>query len=60
MVELPPIKGATNPTGETVTLPDGSIYKGEMADGKPHGHGEMKKATGTVIIGNFHNGLPHG
>lgn len=43
---------------DVVTLQDGSQYKGEMKDGKPHGFGHLKMKDGSVCNGYFNNGQP--
>lgn len=45
---------------ETLTLTDGSNYKGQHRNGKPHGHGEQTWADGKLYKGEFRNGVPHG
>ena len=41
---------------QTITLPDGDKYVGEVKDGKWHGQGTYTRANGTVTKGTFRNG----
>ena len=43
-----------------ITLPDGSRYKGELRDGKPHGQGVMTTPDGERQEGEFRDGKLHG
>src|SRR3972149_6175933 len=47
---------------EFLELPDGSIYEGEVKDGKPHGQGILLSEKGDWIHyeGDFLEGLPNG
>lgn len=47
---------AASSSGNT-TLPDGSIYTGELKNGVIHGEGELQWADGRHYRGNFANGL---
>ena len=42
------------------TLPDGSVYEGEMLGGKPNGYGLRKLTNGDVFDGQHKSGLAHG
>ncbi|MES2504580.1 MAG: hypothetical protein V4534_06860 [Myxococcota bacterium] len=42
------------------TLPDNSVYTGGMKDGRPHGQGTVKYASGGVYVGDMKKGLPNG
>lgn len=41
-------------------LPDGSVYQGDMLNGKFHGNGTLKYADDSYYKGEFVNGLFHG
>jgi len=41
-------------------LPDGGLYKGELLDGKFHGHGELLYQAGSYYVGSFKAGVFHG
>lgn len=43
-----------------ITLPDGSVYTGEMRNGRFHGQGELNGGNGDHYKGGFENGLIHG
>ncbi|MCL2186335.1 MAG: Fe-S cluster assembly protein IscX [Treponema sp.] len=43
-----------------LTLEDGSVYEGEIADGKPHGKGKLIRANGEIYEGDFKSGKYHG
>jgi len=41
-------------------LPDGSVYKGDIKDGKFHGQGKLVFAEGGYFKGSFAKGVQHG
>ena len=41
-------------------LPDGSVYEGELLQGRLHGEGRLESPRGTVYEGEFRRGLMHG
>ncbi len=45
---------------ESIKLPDGSTYAGDMKDGKPSGEGTMTFPDGSKYIGAFRDGVPNG
>ena len=47
-------------TRGTVTLPDGSIYNGELRADKFHGEGTYTEPDGTRYVGEFRNSRLHG
>ena len=48
------------PIYETLSLPDGSEYKGEHVNGKPHGRGTTVTSQGSRFAGTFRYGKRHG
>lgn len=44
----------------TLTLPDGSVYIGEISNNKPNGQGTMTFPNGTKYVGQFVDGLFNG
>ena len=42
------------------TRPDGSVYEGELRDGKPNGQGKQSDMTGVVYEGEYRDGTPNG
>src|SRR5579862_95070 len=40
----------------TVVLPDGTLYEGDLRDGKPNGQGTLMTPLGTHQYGEWHNG----
>jgi hypothetical protein len=42
---------------QTVVAPDGTVYTGEMKDGKPNGRGTISDARGTYQKGEWRNGV---
>eukprot|EP00598_Pedospumella_elongata_P002417 CAMPEP_0184978546 /NCGR_PEP_ID=MMETSP1098-20130426/9003_1 /TAXON_ID=89044 /ORGANISM="Spumella elongata, Strain CCAP 955/1" /LENGTH=211 /DNA_ID=CAMNT_0027501695 /DNA_START=9 /DNA_END=644 /DNA_ORIENTATION=+ len=47
-------------TNQTISYPDGTIYEGDLVNGKRHGYGKSTTAEGTVYEGDWENDLPHG
>ena len=47
-------------TKEKLTFEDGSIYAGEIVDGKPHGKGKYIQSDGLVYEGDFYAGKKTG
>ena len=45
---------------EMITLPDGSVYTGELKGGKLHGTGELKWPDGRHYVGGFQHGVASG
>lgn len=45
---------------ETLQLSDGSIYTGNVYDGKPSGHGRLVSSSVNVYVGEFLHGKRHG
>jgi hypothetical protein len=45
---------------ETITLPDGAKYVGEMKDGKPNGEGTITFPDGSKYVGQVQDGQPNG
>ena len=43
-----------------LTLPDGSVYEGELVNGKPHGKGKKTFSSGGYYEGDFVDGKWHG
>ena len=43
-----------------VLFGDGSIYRGEMKNGRIHGHGEYQSAFAGIMVGDFVHGIIHG
>ena len=41
-------------------LDDGSLYEGEVVDGKPHGKGKQILTNGSIYEGDFADGKRHG
>jgi len=42
-------------TGDARSLPDGSLYKGPLSAGQPHGKGKKDRPSGEVFWGDFKN-----
>jgi hypothetical protein len=40
---------------EVINFPDGSVYDGEIKDGKRHGQGKFTFSDGEVYIGQYDN-----
>ena len=54
-----PLDASGRPAGVGVLVFDsGSVYEGEMKDGKCHGKGKMRLASGGVYEGGIHNFPP--
>jgi hypothetical protein len=45
---------------ETINLPDGSVYVGEVRDGQGHGQGTYTWSKGDVHVGEYRNGQKNG
>ena len=45
---------------KTIKFTDGSIYEGDVVNGKPHGKGKRSSPSGSVHEGNWENGKIHG
>ena len=43
-----------------ITFEDGSIYEGDLVNGKPHGNGKMTFIDDDFYEGDFVDGKPHG
>jgi len=48
------------PTKGKLKLEDGSVYEGDIVNGKPHGKGKITSTTGNVEEGNFVKGKLNG
>ena len=48
------------PSVQTFSFPDGSMYRGEIQNGRICGKGEWRGATGEKYIGSFANDVFHG
>ncbi|WP_158224641.1 C13 family peptidase [Agaribacterium haliotis] len=46
--------------GPDATLPDGSVYSGDIVDAKFHGQGKLVYASGDTLSGEFVDGYVHG
>ncbi len=46
--------------GQTLSLPDGSVYAGPLVDGRLHGKGQLRKANGDLYTGDFRDGVMDG
>lgn len=57
VITAPVVEGKND---ETDTCANCDVYEGEWADGRYHGHGELRRADGSVYIGEFRDGLRHG
>eukprot|EP01043_Picozoa_sp_COSAG02_P082168 COSAG02_NODE_20454_length_830_cov_0.836066_1_plen_176_part_10 len=53
-------KKAAKPKVETLTLPDGTQYRGHCDDGKPHGRGSNTNVQGHRYEGEWLAGKRHG
>ena len=45
---------------DVLIFDDGSVYKGEMKNKKPHGKGVLTRKDGSVHDGEFENGFANG
>lgn len=45
---------------DVLNYPDGSVYKGDIKDGSPHGHGFMNWIDGSSYVGDWIDGYIHG
>lgn len=63
---IPPAEAAVpamrvpTPEVSVMTFSNGTVYRGEIANGKPNGKGELRQPNGAVIVATFVNGLPTG
>jgi hypothetical protein len=39
---------------------EGTFYRGEYREGRPHGLGKMFFPDGSIFTGYFYDGIPHG
>src|SRR5690606_11761058 len=41
---------------QSLTLPDGTVYYGDLQDGLPHGTGRLVFKDGSIYVGSFRDG----
>lgn len=55
-----PPKPIQTPEISVLTFSGGTVYHGEIANGKPNGRGELREPNGTIIAATFANGIATG